>query len=196
MDKHMDLDKAVQSYRDGDYETAVPLLKQYAEERIPEGCTLLGHCYFNGLGVIEDKTKAIGYYLTAAKQNDPEALVSLGNIYIDCDLDQEALYSFKKAAEIGSADAVFNLALIYYQGLKTVPHDYAKAAFYLQFLTDHGIEDDEVYALLGRCYVFMENKDLDKAFAVFKKAASMGNKQAQKDMNTLLTGGRIIEESY
>ena len=132
----------------------------------------------------------------AAESGDPEALVTLGNYHLEREEEQEGLACLKKAAEIGSADAVFNLGLIYYMGLKTVPHDFEKAELYFRFLTDHGVEDDEVFHLLGRCYVLKKDKDLNKALELFTRAAEMGNVLAAKDRDTLLLGGRIAETVY
>ena len=141
-----------------------------------------------------DYEKAIELYMKAADEGDPEALVSLGNIYLECGEEQNGLACFKKAAAIGSADAVFNLGLIYYQGLKTVPHDFEKAAVYLQFLIDHGIKDAEAIHLLGRCYALKPERDIDKALELFTEAAEMGNEKAAKDRDAVLLGGQIIAE--
>lgn len=48
-----------------------------------EGHKKMHHCYEEGIGVPQDYKKALHYITLAARSNDPEALVTLGEIYAE-----------------------------------------------------------------------------------------------------------------
>ena len=65
--------------------------------------------YEHGLGVAQDYKKAIELYSYAAQYRIPEAMFSLGNLYLQgkgvlCDVIQAQLY-FEQSARLGYAPA-------------------------------------------------------------------------------------------
>jgi len=55
------------------YDKAIPMLHELAEEGYMEAQFHLGFCYENGAGVPQDDVKAAQWYGKAAQQNDAEA---------------------------------------------------------------------------------------------------------------------------
>ena len=98
-----------------------------------------------------------------------------------------------KAFEKGKAAALYNVGILYYSGLGSLERDLSVAAKYFEQYISMEPEDAEAIHLLGRCYAFMEDRNLEKAEALFSKSASLGNKQAAKDLDALQLGGSIVD---
>ncbi len=117
----------------GDYEAAVPLLREAAEKGDATGQRLLGNCYFNGLGVEKDEQEAVKYYRLSAEQGNAPAQFNLGLSYengqgVEQDYAKAAEY-FKLAADQGLDIAQHELGYLYYLGYG-VEQDYKKAFEY------------------------------------------------------------------
>lgn len=85
-----------------------------------EACTNLGVMYFNGVGVRQDKFKAVELFTKAAQAGNVQAQNNLGYMYsigegVNRD-PKEAARLFRLAAERGDASAQVNLAYAYESG--------------------------------------------------------------------------------
>ncbi len=102
---------------------------------------LLGHCYFNGLGVMKDECEAVRWFRKAAEQNFAKAQLILGLCYYHGDgLERDHAKSadwFQKAAMQNNAEAQFSLGNAYSTG-EGVPKCQSEAfAWYLIAAAKH-----------------------------------------------------------
>ena len=106
--------KGMEAYDMGDYETAMAECLPAAEAGDPIGQFCIGRMYANGFGVAMDDALALQWYGMAAEQGHAEALYNLGVMHangwgVPMD-DAAAAEFFTKAAELGSALAQMSLA--------------------------------------------------------------------------------------
>jgi TPR repeat protein len=90
--------------KQGDYKTAEKWFRK------------AGHDYmvcFMYKEILKDKTKAFECYEKEAKGNDLQSLYNLAYAYDKYDEDKLALDTFKKASELGSANATYAIGVLY-----------------------------------------------------------------------------------
>ena len=102
---------------DVDYEEAIRLFEQVAEEGVASALYMLGECYYHGHGVRKNRKKAFSYYLqTAEKEEHDDAEYSLGFCYENGEGTKEdilkAIYWYTKAEIDGSYDAKERLDIL------------------------------------------------------------------------------------
>jgi TPR repeat protein len=119
-------DDAEAAYKRGDYETAVRLLRQLAEQGDAQAQYNLGLMY-DGRGVPQDYVESLKWYRMAAEQGHANAQLFLGLMYkkgkgIPQD-DAESVRWYRMAAEQGDANAQLFLGFAYGTG-KGVQRDY------------------------------------------------------------------------
>lgn len=124
-----------------DYETALSLFKESANEGYAMAQYYTGLMYENGFGVDRDYEEAMEWYLKAAEQEYAPALNQVGYMYykgigVDADIEQ-ALYYQKLAAMQGYAAAQINLGYIYENGIG-VEKDLETALEYYQLANEQG----------------------------------------------------------
>ena len=113
-------DDAVKLYKQGNYQEAARIFKDYAEQGNADAQYNLGLMYKKGQGVAQDYRQAAKWYQKAAEQGDVDAQFNLGLMYVNGqgvaqDYRQAAKW-WQKAAEQGYAEAQGNLGLMYYNG--------------------------------------------------------------------------------
>jgi len=125
----------------GDYSTALPILRNLAEQGNAEARYDLGAMYWNGRGVTKDYDEAVRLIRQSAAQGYPPAEYDLGISYRDglgnSRDDAEAARWNMKAAEHGFAPAQHNVAARYMSG-RGVPRDEAQAAQWFRKAADQG----------------------------------------------------------
>lgn len=95
-------------------------LEKRSREGDVDATKMLADYFANGRGIEgKDYIKARGLYFDASKNNDPEALFKLGEIYENGwgttkDI-QQALYFYKQASETGYGPACYNIAKLLFQ---------------------------------------------------------------------------------
>ena len=72
MNREEIMKKAYELYEAGDYEHALPLLKELADAGLVSANVLIGDCYWNGDGVDADANIAIQQYILAAQMGDED----------------------------------------------------------------------------------------------------------------------------
>jgi TPR repeat protein len=118
------------AYRQGDYASAMRLLRPLAGQGNAAAQNSLGVMYAKGQGVPQDYAQALIWYREAADQGNADAQNSLGFVYaagqgVAQDYAQAVMW-WRKAADQGNAKAQSNLGEMYANGWG-VPQDYAQA---------------------------------------------------------------------
>ncbi len=156
----------------------------------------IGAMYYNGEGVEKNYAESIKWYEKAAEKGHIEAksLLQLlreqgrqlakingaeeneqGNRLSKENNFTDALISYKKAAEKGSALGTTNVGIIYFKG-QGVVKDVVEAEKWFQRAAVMG-EDSALY-LLG--LIYYQKKEDKQAKEYLQKAIQMGNKQAEE----------------
>ena len=95
----------------------------------PEAEFILGRCYFNGLGVAQNKAEALKWFEKSANQGIVEAEMMVGISYwtgVDVKMDgARGVKWFRKAADQGEPGAFHYLGAAYYLG-RGVKQDYVQ----------------------------------------------------------------------
>ena len=104
------LEQAFRFHNLGQYQEALPLFIELAEDGSDIGAEYAAQYYFEGKGVEEDLPAAVKWYLKAAEQDKAEAQCMLGTCYsngegVTQDLSEAANW-YLKAAEQGNAEAL------------------------------------------------------------------------------------------
>ena len=91
----------------------------------------MGWYYLNGVGVAKDVDEAKRWYRKSARQKEPRAMFSLGQIAYDEREFEEALGWFRSAKELGHARSTYWIAKLYWRG-QGVPEDRRAAEALIQ----------------------------------------------------------------
>ncbi|EXX62069.1 uncharacterized protein OCT59_023874 [Rhizophagus irregularis] len=87
-----------------DYKKAFEIFKQLAEKNYLRGISMLGYCYFNGIGTNINNKKALELYKQAANLGYSVAQYNLASMYEHEDINQ-AIYWYKRSANQGYPNA-------------------------------------------------------------------------------------------
>lgn len=109
-----------------DAEKAFSLNAQAAESGMHDAVLAMGWFYLNGVGVERDIERARQWYRKSARQGDPRAMFSLGQMAYDDRNYADAEIWFKRAVENGHAVSLFWLGKLYWRG-NGVPEDQKQA---------------------------------------------------------------------
>jgi TPR repeat protein len=171
-------------------------LMRCAEQGNAGAAYSLGLMYANGMGVPEDDTAALSWYLLAAELGHTETQYFLGAIYSDVpESYPEAVHWFRLAAEQGHAGAQRNLGRMYALG-EGVPEDDVEAVRWFRLAAEQGNAGGQVN--LGGRYFDGEGvpEDLVYAYMWFNLSAAQGNENAQglkEAIEGLMTREQIAE---
>lgn len=140
----------------------------------------------------------IKYYISVA-QNNPEKLYNIGELYYDgiCVEQnyQKAIEYYKKAAELGSVDALKELGVMYGEGIG-VEQDYKKAFEYYEQAAKRG----NAVALNNLGYMYQHGEgveqDFEKAKKLYEKAAEQGISGAVSNLGYMYYNGEGVEQDY
>ena len=187
-----DFDRAKNAYLNGDYDTALSVVRPMAEGGNSDAQVLLSLMYDNGQGLPQDRRKATEWLLRAADGGNSNAKHDIGlRYYRGQGVEQNyqtAADWWQKAASDGIPDSQFNLALLYHRGLG-VGQDFIKARRYFKQAADKG--HDLAQYSLATMHAFGHGgaKDYDAAFRLFQKAANRGTAQAQYNLGVFYENG-------
>ena len=133
----------------------------------------------------QDYSAALNIVLPLAQKNDVEAMTLLGRVYDEgFNKAKEAFSWFKKAAELGNAQAQVELAELYDAG-EGGPQDTEQAVIWYEKAAQQ--EHEEAQLALGLHYL-EDLEDSDTAIEYFGKAAEQGNATAQYRLGLLYLG--------
>lgn len=91
----------------------------------------MGWFYANGVGVEQNTQKAREWFRRSARQSEPKAMFSLGQIAYDTEDFPEALAWFTQAANAGHARSLYWIGKCYWRG-QGVEQDKKQAKVYFQ----------------------------------------------------------------
>lgn len=103
---------------------------QAAKSGLRDAVLAMGWFYLNGVGVDQDREQAKRWYRKSARQGDPMAMFSLGQMAYDERDYADALVWFRRAADKGHARSLFCIGKLFWRG-HGVPMDrkYAMSLF-------------------------------------------------------------------
>jgi len=157
------------------------------DERGADEAFAKGLAYKNGDGVPQSNETAIEYFKIAANLGHVQAQLAVGGYYYAKNDCAEAAKWLQMAAELGSAEAMFNLGVFYTEGMG-VDQDLEKAAdFFYRAARRHHAEARYAYADFCAQGMGVE-QDLEKAAKWFEAAADQGHVEAMFRL------GQIYEE--
>ena len=153
----------------------------------------VGEYLVKGLGTKVDKAKAANYLSQAAKNNIPNAMILLGDLYyqgdgVEKDM-KKAIDLYKLASQTGSYVAYWNIGIIYAKGGNGVEKDFYSAINWLALASKHGFKKlfqekllakpetekdgwagtDFATFVEGMDYLYGNGKDIDAAVKLFQQ---------------------------
>ena len=147
-------DKAIKYYNQKDYKKSIIAFRNCIssetsnENKKKDAMYNLAVIYDFGLGVPNDKTKALKWYRKASKLNHKIAQFNLAWIYYNGDNVEknnfEAFRYYSLSAEQGYNKAQFNLASLYFSGKGTLK-DYISAYKWFKISFLNGIAESELF---------------------------------------------------
>jgi TPR repeat protein len=99
---------------------------QAAESGMRDAVLAMGWFYLNGVGVEPDLEEARRWYRKSARQGDPRAMFSLGQMAYDERDHADALVWFRRAADKGHARSLFWIGKLLWRG-SGIPTDKKQA---------------------------------------------------------------------
>src|SRR5215468_3200373 len=105
--------QANKEHESGRVKKAYKLFVRAAREGHPYAQNSVGYFLDNGIGVAQNKKKAIHWYRKAARKGDICAIANLGTVYRDLGNLRRAAFWFKRALAAGDGDAALELAKIH-----------------------------------------------------------------------------------
>lgn len=157
--------------------------------------SVLGDHYYDGIGTTVDTMKAIELFQKGVDAGDPMSYLRMGCIYsegIDVKKDQEkADKMFLQAANAGIPEAQFLIATGVYEG--RIPGGKALAAEWFRRCAD--FVPTACFNLASMyCSGDGVEKDLSKAYGMFKKLADNGDPDAMFQTGKMLLSGEGVEQ--
>lgn len=165
------------------------------ESGLPQAYPVLGDCYYDGLGTAVDTAKAIELYIKGAESGDPMSSFRLGCVYSEgseVPKDQEkADRMFLQAANAGIPEAQFIIATGAYEG--RIPGGKPLAAEWFARCAD---KIPIACFNLASMYCSGDGieKDLSKAFGMFKRLADSGDPDAMFQTGKMLLSGEGVTQ--
>ena len=132
-----------------DPEKAVELLIEGAQSGDAEAEYMLGVLYATGIGVAVDQDKALTLFHAAAEKGNLEAIKEIGNYYLDKQQFAQALQWYRRAAERNFPKALYNIGIMYLNGLGVVK-SVQEAISYFEKSALYGLPQGDV--MLGKIY--------------------------------------------
>ena len=139
--KDQQYNDSVVAYNSGNYEEAIVIWRNLADDNYHNAQYSLGVAYFNGEGVAQDLKKAIDWFELAAIGGNVQAMFNMGSAYYQGNGTNQdyakAVEWWQKAAALEQRSAQYNLGLAYYFG-KGVEQDLSRAAESLRQAANNG----------------------------------------------------------
>ncbi len=188
-------DPAYEAFDQGRYLTALTLAKASAENGEPQGATLMGRIYQEGLGVPRDDVQAAQWYRKGVELGDLNAMFAFGVMLAEGGAIKKdiagAAKMFEQAAMKGHVTANYNLGLLFLSG-DGKPENPRRASAHLRYAAEHGLPNAQYD--LATLYSTGNGVDADAVEAAnwFRRAAEAGLPEAQLDFGVVLFQGRGI----
>jgi TPR repeat protein len=161
-------------------EQAVEWYARAAEQRHPDGLFCLGRAHLTAYGGLPlDVTRGLELYRAAAEQSNAQAAFTLALMHAEGDQveqsDSKAAEWFRRAADLGDADGMYELSRCLAQGKGVSQPDPVAAASWLE----RSAEADNADALFELGSKLL-TEDRTRAVEMLSRAAAQGHKKAAK----------------
>ena len=161
------------------------------DERSADEAFAKGLAYKNGDGVQQSNETAIEYFKIAAKLGHVQAQLAVGGYYYAKNDCVEAAKWLQMAADLGNAEALFNLGVFYTEGMG-VDQDLPKAAdFFYRAARRHHADARYAYADMCANGIGVE-QDLETAVKWFTAAAEQGHVDAMFRLGQMYEEGQGV----
>jgi len=179
------------AHASGEMRAAAYWYRRAAEQGHIRAQVNLGFLTAGGLGVDRDEAEAIQWYLSAAEQGSRDALNNLGMLYHASGRFTEAVDFFRRAGDLGHADALAAYAFALDAGMGILADSAAALACY-ERAADLGASGAQYN--LGVKYSFGRGvvKDLQQAAVLYRAAATQGNLQAETALGYVYAAGEGV----
>ena len=192
-------DPAYEAFDQGRYLTALELAKTAAGNGEPQGATLTGRIYQEGLGVPRDDVQAALWYRKGVELGDVNAMFAFGVMLADGGAIKKDLAGaakmFEQAASKGHVAANYNLALLFLSG-DGKPQNPRRAFAHMQYAAEAGLAN----AQYDLATLYATGNGLDSANVFFaadwyERAANAGLPDAQLDFGIALFAGQGVTQN-
>ena len=173
-------------YGDGieeDEEEGVKWLKRSADAGHWISIMDLADCYSDGIGVLQDKLKAIDLYKKVYELGLGNAANKIGLIYSDQKNYEESVKWYRRGFEKGDYWSGFYLAYYYSEGIGVPQDGLIALELYKKVYELGGSASGEVAYEIGEIY--LEQKKHKEAYMWYKKSLEHGVKKAEKMLVTV-----------
>jgi TPR repeat protein len=185
-----EMDDAANDIQSGRYSEALAKLRPAVEAGDTRAMYNLGVMYRDSLGVQRDRVKAKALFLSAAEKGHALAQYAIARLFYEDSNFTEAARWYRKAADQGDIEALYNLGYMYHEG-QGVPKDYQKGNELFEEVADRGrfIEDGsrsyKAMDMLGNSYRSGETgpPDYVEAYKWYAMAAARGHPKALGQMH-------------
>lgn len=159
-----------------------------SDERRADEAFAKGLAYKNGDGVPQSNETAIEYFKIAANLGHVQAQLAVGGYYYTKNDCAEATKWLQMAADLGNAEALFNLGVFYTEGMG-VDQDLEKAAdFFYRAARRRHAEAQYAYGDFCAQGIGME-QDMEKAVRWFRESAEQGHVEAMFRLGQMYENG-------
>ena len=180
--------------------SAIYWFRKSAEQDYEKALNAMGIIYQFGKGVTIDRDEAIKWYKKAAEKGDVQSMWNLSTLYLPEDNPGDAkrwdeVYKwYSMGMQHGDKkDAPFGMGLIYVMGRGNYPKDYPKASQLFTLAAENGKADGWYWLGVMEENGFGRAADKDKAFELYRKAASLGSDPAIRRLNRETSGTGVMQ---
>jgi TPR repeat protein len=177
-------DDAMTAYDNGDYATALKLLRPLAERGDTNAQYSIGRMYAKGEGVPKDEAEAVNWFRKANEQGKALKAYNSGDFAF-------ALKTFRPLAEKGQVMAAYILGLMYANG-QGVSENYPEALKWLQKAAEQG----EAKAQFSVGVIYAKGLGVPQnyadAFKWYRRSADQGYAIAQFNLGAMYAKGEAV----
>lgn len=190
-------------YREKNYEIAVEYFEHAVNLNNSNALKLLAWCYYSGLGVDVSMHQAYDLYMRISNDDNGYAYFMLGEICcsnIEGNIDyNEAVYWYKKSAELGYRPAYYQLGDCYKYGLGVKADSEKSQEYYIEaFLAgdEDAIEAIDSDLIYKKGYSIYRQKKYAESLRYLKIAAELGNVEANYLLGCFYDFGYGVKINY
>jgi TPR repeat protein len=182
--------EALAAFKHHNYQEAIKIFKQSAQEGDVAAAYNLGLIYQGGLGVPANYKKSIHYYTQAAIQKKTGAMLNLGAMYAQGDgvkaNAKTAIHWFQQAIQNKKIiKPAYNIGIIYYYKGSGIKQNYAKAMHYFRMSAMAGDVESQYYLGLGYLKGQGVKQSNQEAYDWFSRAKLGGYAKAKQGLSQL-----------
>ena len=150
--------------------------------------------YYEGLGVKADTTNAVRWLKKAADGGLEDAMISLGDYYIEEYEYAKGYEWYVKADSLGFPVAKYKLGRCYYFGYEVEENNYIAIDL---FREAYRLGVPEGAYMVGECYFYGYGVEENETTAVswYKKSAALGYEVAMRDLGLCYANGYGVSEN-